>query len=196
MTRKEEKQRLRSVIRAEEKQLGAKYKAASSAAICAHVMAMPEYRDAETVFCFAGREREIDTTSLLMDALASGKRLCVPLCTGQGIMELRQITRLDQLQPTGPYGIPEPPADAPLVCMDDVDLAVVPCLTCDHGGRRLGRGGGYYDRFLSSYRAAAILVCWERLIREELPVEPHDMPIPWVVTERGLYEDGIPAQLV
>ena len=194
MTRKEEKQRLRRVIRAEEQQLSAKYKAASSAAICRHIMAMPEYRDAETVFCFVGRAHEIDTASLLQGILADGKRLCVPLCVDKGIMELRQITDLEQLVP-GSYGIQEPPADAPTVSVDEVDLSIIPCLTCDHGGRRLGFGGGYYDRFLSVYRSAAVMVCRERLIREELPVEPHDMPIPWVVTERGLYEDGIPAPL-
>ena len=195
MTRKEEKQRLRAVIRREEQALGAKYKAASSAAICAHIMGMPEYRDAETVFCFIGRANEIDTTPLLKDALATGKRLCVPLCVDKGIMELRQITDLSQLI-SGSYGIQEPPTDAPSVAIDDVDLSIIPCLTCDYGGKRLGQGGGYYDRFLSSYRAAAVMVCRERLIREELPVEPHDMPVPWVVTENGLYEDGIPARLV
>lgn len=195
MTRKEEKQRLRTVIRAEEKNLGAKYKASSSAAICAHIIAMPEYQNAETVFCFVGRSHEIDTAPLLADALAAGKRLCVPLCVDKGIMELRQITDLSQLV-CGSYGIQEPPSDAPAISVDDVDLSIIPCLTCDHGGRRLGFGGGYYDRFLSVYRAAAVMVCRERLIREELPVEPHDMPIPWVVTENGLYEDGIPARLV
>ena len=40
-----------------------------------------------------------------------------------------------------------------------------------------------------------VLLCQEKLIREEIPVEPHDYPIPWVLTERGLYEDGIPARL-
>jgi 5-formyltetrahydrofolate cyclo-ligase len=194
MTRKEEKIRLRAVMRAEEKKLGAKYKAESSAAICRHVLAMPEYRDAETVFCFVGRQHEIDTTPLLRQILADGKRLCVPLCVEKGIMELRQISAIEDLIP-GSYGIQEPPADAPTVSVDDVDLSIIPCLTCDHGGRRLGFGGGYYDRFLGAYRSAAVLVCRERLIREELPVEPHDMPVPWVITERGLYEDGIPAPL-
>lgn len=194
MTRKEEKIRLRAVMRAEEKKLGAKYKAESSAAICRHVLAMPEYRDAETVFCFVGRQHEIDTMPLLRQILADGKRLCVPLCVEKGIMELRQITAIEELVP-GSYGIQEPPANAPAVSVDEVDLSIIPCLSCDHGGRRLGFGGGYYDRFLGVYRSAAVLVCRERLIREELPVEPHDMPVPWVITERGLYEDGIPAPL-
>ena len=194
MTRKEEKIRLRAVMRAEEQKLGAKYKAESSAAICRHVLAMPEYRDAETVFCFVGRQHEIDTMPLLRQILADGKRLCVPLCVDKGIMELRQITAIEELVP-GSYGIQEPPANAPAVSVDEVDLSIIPCLSCDHGGRRLGFGGGYYDRFLGAYRSAAVLVCRERLIREELPVEPHDMPVPWVITERGLYEDGIPAPL-
>lgn len=84
---------------------------------------MPEYQAAVTVFCFVGTDREIDTTAILKDALSSRKRLCVPLCDGDGLMELRQITALDQLVP-GAYGILEPSADAPLVDADAVDFAV------------------------------------------------------------------------
>ena len=194
MTKAEDKQRLRRVIRELERQLSPRYKEASSRAIAAHLLAMPEYQAAGTVFCFVGSEREIDTRPILEDALAAGKRLCVPLCTGPGIMELRQVTALDQLVP-GAYGIPEPPAAAPEVGMDEVDFAVLPCVACNHLGQRLGRGGGYYDRFLSGYRGGTVLLCREKLIREEIPLEPWDMPVPWVLTERGLYEDGIPARL-
>ena len=194
MTKAEEKQRLRRVIRELERQLSPRYKEESSRAIAAHLLAMPEYQAAGTVFCFVGSEREIDTRPILEDALAAGKRLCVPLCTGPGIMELRQVTALDQLVP-GAYGIPEPPAAAPEVDMDEVDFAVLPCVACNHLGQRLGRGGGYYDRVLSGYRGGTVLLCREKLIREEIPLEPWDMPVPWVLTERGLYEDGIPARL-
>ncbi|MCI2056752.1 MAG: 5-formyltetrahydrofolate cyclo-ligase [Oscillibacter sp.] len=194
MTKAEEKQNLRKLVRSEERQLSEQYKAASSAAICAGLLAMPEYHAARTVFCFVGSAREIDTRAVLTHALAEGKRLCVPLCVGDGIMELRQIAALSELAP-GAYGILEPGADSPRISPDDVDFAVIPCLTCDHAGKRLGQGGGYYDRFLSAYRSAAVMVCRERLIHEELPVEPFDCPIPWVLTERALYEDGIPARI-
>ena len=194
MTKAEDKQRLRRVIRELERQLSPRYKAESSRAIAAHLLAMPEYQAAGTVFCFVGSEREIDTRPILEDALAAGKRLCVPLCTGPGIMELRQVTDLRQLVP-GSYGILEPSADSPLVSVDEVDFAVLPCLTCNHLGQRLGQGGGYYDRFLSHYRGGTVLLCREKLIREEIPLEPHDYPVPWVLTERGLYEDGTPARL-
>lgn len=194
MTRAEEKQQMRRTIRTLEKELTAAYKRESSAAIARHLLAMPEYQEAGTVFCFVGTSREIDTTAILSNALAAGKRLCVPLCVGDGLMDLHQITSLDQLV-SGAYGILEPPADTPLVDTDAVDFAILPCLSCSHGGRRLGQGGGFYDRFLSHYRGGAVLLCRERLIREDVPVEPHDCPVPWVLTERGLWEDGMPARL-
>ena len=194
MTKIEEKRQLRRIMRALESGLSARYKAESSRAIAAHLLAMPEYQEAGTVFCFVGTDREIDTRPILEDVLAAGKRLCVPQCVGKGIMELRQVTDLRQLIP-GAYGILEPSADAPLVSLDEVDFAILPCLTCNHLGQRLGQGGGYYDRFLSHYRGGTVLLCREKLIREEIPLEPHDYPVPWVLTERGLYEDGTPARL-
>lgn len=194
MTKQAEKQRLRRMIHTVEATLSPRYLTESGRAIAARLQAMPEYQTAGTVFCFAGVRREIDTRPILQDALSSGKTLCVPLCVEKGIMELRQITGLAQLSP-GAYGIPEPPADSPRLQADEVDFAILPCICCDHSGRRLGRGGGYYDRFLAHYRGGAVLLCRERLIREEIPMEPRDIPVPWVLTERGLYEDGTPARL-
>ena len=194
MTRKEEKQALRRTMRELERQLSSRYRCSSSKAICSHLIGMPEYQASDTVFCFVGTAREIDTRLILEDALQRGKTLCVPLCTSPGHFEIRKITTLSQLVP-GTMNILEPTADCPLVDIDDIDFAVIPCLTCNHSGQRLGKGGGYYDRFLAHYRGGTVLLCQEKLIREEIPVEPHDYPIHWVLTETCLYEDGTPARL-
>lgn len=194
MTRKEEKQNLRRVMRELERGLSPRYRRASSLAICTHMLGMPEYQAADTVFCFVGTEREIDTRPILEDVLQRGKTLCVPLCVCPGYFEVRQITELSQLVP-GMMGILEPTQDCPLVDTDSIDFAIIPCLACNHAGQRLGKGGGYYDRFLSHYRGGTVMVCQEKLIREEIPVEPHDYPIHWVLTETCLYEDGTPARL-
>lgn len=194
MTKQEEKQKLRRIIWDLEVRLSDQYRRKADRSIAGHLLAMSEYRTAETVFCFVGTAHEIDTRPILEDILASGKALCVPLCADRGIMELRRVTSLEQLSP-GFHGILEPPSGSPPISPDNVDLAVLPCLTCNHLGQRLGRGGGYYDRFLVHYRGGTVLLCRELLIREEIPVEPHDYPVPWVLTEKGLYEDGTPARL-
>ena len=194
MTRQEEKQQLRAIVRRLEAALTPEYKAKSSRTIVRRLLAMPEYQEAQTVFCFVGTAREIDTRPILEDILTAGKALCVPLCTEPGRMESRQITNLNQLAP-GAFGILEPSDSAPVIPVDAIDFAVLPCVTCNYLGQRLGHGSGAYDRFLSQYRGGTVLLCRELLIRQEIPLEPHDYPVPWVLTERGLYEDGIPAPL-
>ena len=194
MTKQEEKKHLRRTIRALEQQLSSRYLQRSSQMIAAHLLAMPEYQAADTVFCFVGTASEVDTRPILADVLGRGHTLCVPACIDGETMVLRRLLHLEELIPCS-FGIPEPPESAPLVCADEVDFAILPCVTCNHLGQRLGHGRGYYDRFLASYRGAAVILCRERLIREEIPVEPHDLPIPWVLTEAGLYEDGTPARL-
>ena len=166
----------------------------SDRAIFYHVTRTEEYRRARTVFAFVGCGREIGTRALLERILSEGKELCVPLCTGPGRMECRRVQDLSVLRP-GSYGIPEPPPEAPAAVPEDIDLAIVPCVGAAADGRRLGRGGGYYDRFLASYRGGTVLLCREKLIREEIPVTPLDYPIPWGLTEAGLFEDGTPARL-
>ena len=113
MTRQEEKQQLRAIVRRLEAALAPEYRAKSARSIAHRLLAMPEYQEAQTVFCFVGTDREIDTRPILEDILAAGKTLCVPLCTEPGRMESRQITDLNQLVP-GRYGLLEPTADTPV----------------------------------------------------------------------------------
>ena len=185
MTRQEEKQWLRQTVRRLEANLSDAYRRNSDRAIAAHLLAMPEYQAAGTVFCFVGTSREIDTRPILEAVLAAGKALCVPLCTAPGQMELRRITALEQLSP-GTYGILEPPTDAPRVSVDEVDMAILPCLTCNHLGQRLGQGGGYYDRLLSSGHAYRCGFCFSLQLRDAVPCEEHDCSVDCIVTESEL----------
>ena len=82
---------------------------AIGAAMTQQLFALPAWRQAGTVFCFVSMRDEPDTTTILQQALVSGKRLCVPRCLpgNDGRMELVEITSLNDLQP-GRYGILEP----------------------------------------------------------------------------------------
>ena len=189
MTAAVRKKALRREIVTAEREMSTAEKIKADAVIMEKLLSTEEYKSAETVFCFVGTDREIDTRGILTDILAAGKRLCVPRCTGAGRMEAKEILSLAELSP-GAFGIPEPPETAPSVRADKIDLAIVPCLSCSHTGNRLGRGGGFYDRFLKDFRGIAITLCREKLTRDNIPTEEHDVPIPAVITEKGIYRNG------
>lgn len=189
VTAAQRKKQLRTKIRKMEQELSTAYRCASEQAIIQTVIHMEKYSRANCVFCFVGGKREIDTSLLLMDILARGKQLCVPLCISEGIMELREITSLEQLKP-GTYGILEPSTGTMRVDPYQVDLSIIPCVSCDHSGHRLGQGGGYYDRFFHIGTDNTVMLCRERLISSDIPVEEFDQVFPVVVTEWGTYQNG------
>lgn len=181
----EEKKALRTYIRKKERTLDAEYKAQSAEAICRHVLAREEYRAAKTVFAFVGTEKEIDTTLLLKAALADGKTLVLPRCAAEHALDLCVVTSMDDLV-GGMYGILEPKESCALVGAEDIDFAVVPCLSFDRAGRRLGQGGGYYDRLLPRLACPTCLICREQLMSEAVPTEEHDRRCTLYITESGV----------
>lgn len=183
---KEKKKALRNEIWSAEKLLDRAYREYASERICANIIGLPEYQAAGTVLAFVSMEREVDLSALLSDVLDSGKTLCVPLCKGKGLMDFRRISGKEDLEP-GFFGIMEPKKSCPLIPPEDIEFAVIPCVTCDREGRRLGNGGGYYDRFLEVHRPPMAAVCREKLLADEVPVEPFDVAIPVIVTEDGVF---------
>ena len=184
MSAAQQKTALRRRMKALAASLDPAYNAAASRRICRALTQQPAYQWAGTVFCFVGTAREIDTRPFLEQVLRDGKRLCVPLCTGKGVMEARQIDSLDVLRP-GALDILEPPASSLRVAPEQIDFCVVPCLCATADGARLGYGGGYYDRFLPGLgaRAQQVLVCRSRMLVPEMPQEGHDVCFSWVITE-------------
>ena len=188
MDLKKEKKRMRKRVRSLERALCAEYKAQADRLMGFRLMGLPEYKEAKTVFAFVGLEREINTSPWIAEMLKGGRRVCVPLCRGEGEMSLKLIKGLDELRP-GTWGILEPSECAPDVSPDEVDLALIPCASCSRDGRRLGQGGGYYDRFLKDFKGSSVLVCREALMRDDIPMEAHDAVIPLVVSEKAVYRN-------
>lgn len=182
MAARQEKQAFRKKIRAEMQQIPDDYFLKAGQQMCHRVVESEIYRQAKTIFCFVSHGKEPDTYPLLEQALADGKTLCVPLCKAEGEMDAKVIHSLNELQP-GAYGIPEPGENAETLLPSQIDLAVIPCLAASRDGKRLGKGGGYYDRFLVGYHGTAFLLCPRKLLVESLPTELHDIRLAHVITE-------------
>ena len=144
-----------------------------------------QWKKADTVFVFVSMPTETDTSGIIEKALNTGKRLCVPKIVGEGIMEAVEIKNQAQLR-SGKFGIYEPDDTCLTVPKNEIDLMLLPCLAADENGRRLGRGGGYYDRFCEDYTGDKIIVCPEILLLKdgEIPTKKWDITADGVVTEK------------
>ena len=178
-----DKKEFRKGVQAAIAALPEEYLEESNAGIRAVFLNMPEYQQAKTIFAYISEKREPDTVGIIEQALADGKTVALPISLAGGIMEPRAIKSLDELV-IGRYNIPAPTEDAPLVADEDIDLIIVPAVTFNDKGYRLGRGGGYYDRFLSKSGAVSVGLGRDRLI-QEVPLEAHDQCVTCLVTESG-----------
>lgn len=158
-----------------------------------------------TLLAFFPHGREPDVLPLMRQALASGARVALPRVSGDS-MAFHLVESADGPCVSGAFGIREPPESAPVLFPRKPDqpdaspaiafpvLVLVPGLAFTLRGERLGRGGGYYDRFLSAFlgyfrdrRAGISLagVCWSEQLFDSLPVETHDVRVDCLYTERG-----------
>ena len=154
-----DKEMLRTLIKERIAALTPEQIASADEAIMDKLLSQSAWQQAQTVFCYLAVGREIATLPLLRAALAAGKRIAAPLITSPGIMEARLISDLADLHPDR-YGIPAPPPDSALLMPMEIDLVIVPGVAFARQTLlRLGRGGGYYDRFLSEFKGVTVGIC-------------------------------------
>jgi 5-formyltetrahydrofolate cyclo-ligase len=128
---------------------------------------------------------ELDPGPLLRRLAAAGAAIALPAATPDAPLTFRLVRPGEAPQPDA-FGIPSPPPTAPEV---SPDLIVAPVLAFDVQGRRLGQGGGHYDRTLQALRAArsvwVIGLAYAGQQVDDLPAEAHDQPLDAVLTETG-----------
>lgn len=177
------KRELRRKIKEDIKNLDKNYCMAADRKIQEKILESPEYRNAKYIFCFVGTSDEINTMPIIEHALQSGKFVAVPKCLEYGIMESYLIESLESLQ-LGSYGIMEPDINVTeQIEPGRIDLAIIPCLSANYKGQRIGYGGGFYDRYLNRTDAYRMVLCRKRIMRDDIPVESHDLLMDEVVSE-------------
>lgn len=143
----------------------------------------PVVRSAGTVMLFCPLPDEPDISGLLDILSGEGKTVLLPRVVDEQQMEVLLYTGQRNLR-VGAFGIQEPVGD---VFSDyrQIDVVLVPGMAFDASGRRLGRGRGYYDRFLAHCPSSMykIGVCFSFRLLESVPSEPHDVIMDDVVTD-------------
>lgn len=142
-----------------------------------------EYKEAKGMLIYIGFGSEINTKILIEDALKDEKEVYVPKVIKKDMVFIR-INNLENLV-TSSYGILEPIGDKSNFNVDNLGLIIMPGLAFDKQGNRLGYGGGYYDKFLSSNKidAKKIALAYDFQVLDKVPSEKHDIIVDSIITE-------------
>lgn len=149
------------------------------------ITALDEFIKADTVLTFYPVGNEIDVIPIFKIANDLGKKVAFPCSLAGGKLVFRVVADLSELGATV-HNIPEPTIASPEVIDFENSVCIVPALAFDSDGYRIGYGGGYYDRFLSSYMGTAIGVSYDGMIVDALPRDEFDLPVSIIITERRI----------
>ena len=173
------KHELRAAIRAKKRAMTEEEILRQSAILAGKLKCEPLYRDAEAMYFYLPYNQEVRTVPMLEQAMKDGKRVAVPKCYGD---QMRFIYMDDLRKVENGYAnIPEPIADGP-VADDPTALVLMPGLAFTEDGKRMGYGGGFYDKFLAKEPGHPTLaLCYDFQMLDHLETEEFDIPVDRVI---------------
>ena len=180
----DQKSQLRQRCKAIRKELGDEIRQQASLTICAHLAAWDIFQTSENILTYMPIRSEVDLRSLLNDFPEKHWSLPRILPGEDGRMVFHEYDPDNLI--VHPYGMAEPAPHLPQVPADEIQLVLAPGLAFDRSGKRLGYGGGYYDRFFQGFKGVSLGVVFQALLLEGLPNGEHDVPVDWLVSENGL----------
>jgi 5-formyltetrahydrofolate cyclo-ligase len=177
------KQELRSKIHAAREKMPLEKRRLDSQKLCLKLKEQFLFQSATSILFFAPMPKEPDMWTLLEGALAEGKTVALPHFDKTNRCYVpRRVQNLRNEIATGRFGIREPVAGCPEMLLADFDLVLVPGVAFDLRGHRLGRGKGYYDRWLADYAGTKIGVAFDEQVIETVPAGKQDVRMDFILT--------------
>lgn len=173
-----EKRQARAILRSRVAQIPVEERVRSSREIFAEVAALSAFQQAQVVALYAALPDEPQSGEFIAE-WCGRKRIVLPRVEGE-IMRFYDYS--PEAMASGSFGIDEPQGECPCSA-EEIDFMVVPGVGFTAEGYRMGRGKGFYDRYLSQsgFRATTVGVCFKDQLMDELPLEPHDRVLDFVV---------------
>ncbi len=156
-----------------------------------HLFSVAEYKNSSLVMFYVSMGREVTTLDAIKTALAENKKVAVPLILkSKDIMIPCEIKSLKDLEP-GSFGILQPVEEKiKPIPIKLIDLIIVPGMAFDRKGNRVGKGKGFYDKFLKLIDATIpkIALAFSCQIVEQIPTTKNDIAVNKIITEDGVIE--------
>ena len=178
---KELKKQLRKQIAQEKKVQCSNALVVNSHALLEQLEKHPHFIAARTILLYYSLSDEVQTHSFV-EKWYTSKKILLPVVVGDEL-KLRHYTGKSCLKP-GAFHIEEPDGEY-FTHFSEIELAVIPGVSFDKEGNRLGRGKGYYDKLLPKLSSYNIGICYGFQVRELIPSEPFDIKMDEVWTENG-----------
>ena len=156
-----------------------------SAQACKHLCELDEFKHAQVIMIYLSLPREIDTSAAILEAFHTGKKVLVPKMIWQDRKLIPVVIEtLNCEMEIGRFGLRNPTTHQTLP-VSSIELVVIPGLGFDESGNRIGRGAGFYDRFLADNPFSGIRcgLAFEEQLLKTIPVSHHDMCLDLLVTE-------------
>ncbi len=174
-----DKSYIRKTILNKRRQLSDYERLYASDLICNRVVSSEQFIQADSVLIYADYNYEVATDRIINYALLQSKKVFVPVCYEDSLMNFYRIFSIDELYP-GRYGIREPIVFDNLIFSDselnESTLCIVPGVAFTVSGERLGYGKGFYDRYFERFPIQnRIGICYKCQIVEKLPTDEHDV---------------------
>lgn len=174
-----DKKELRKAIREQKRAMTEAEIVEASQRLGALFLDCEQYKAAKTIYGYLPYNQEVRTVPMLEQAIRDGKRVAVPKCYGDE-MKFIYMDDLSKVE-KGYANIPEPIADEP-VADDPTALVLMPGLAFTTDGKRMGYGGGFYDKFLAAEPGhPTVALCYAFQMVEDLPTEEYDIPVDCVL---------------
>ena len=185
----ETKERIRHAVKTQFRSLSKLAKVGKMSAEVVHRICEHDcYKNARVIMAYMPMWDEVDIKPLIAKALHEGKTVVLPKCDpADRSMSVYVLENMENDLSAGFAGILEPDIRKAVPYTEDIDLIIVPGRAFDTKGHRLGRGQGYYDRFLIFYPTALKLgVAFEFQVLEKIVTSEHDVLMNYIVTEKRI----------
>lgn len=182
---------LRACVRSELQQFSPVERTVASARVCARLEQQEVWKQARSILFYAPLPDEPDVWPLVAVGLSMGKTIALPRFVPKQNLYVACLIRNPAADlHWGQFGVREPNDQCPQVPLNRLDFILVPGVGFDLNGRRLGRGKGFYDRWLADHHGTMCGVAFDQQIVGKVPVEPHDIRLSCILTPTRWQEVG------